>query len=217
MVEHYYTSIGRNTNLLIGMVIDPRGLVPQPDALRFAEFGDRMKQILSHRVGVAYGTGNIISLPIGADSAPNSLDSPYANGGAAGMAHLLTDDPKTYWHTYHNDKTLSAAPHEVVLDMGREMDVAAFTLLPRDDGTCEGTPDQFAFYLSRDGKDWTLATEGEWTDMRENSGMHTAPLEKPMTGRYLRFIAKHAVDDCDYVIVAGIGAIETKRQERVRK
>ena len=380
MVEHYFTSIGRNTNLLIGMVIDPRGLVPEPDQLRFEEFGERMGKILSNRVGVACGTGRTISLPIRAGSAPNmlmlmediaqgervrkfvveglidgewikiwagtvighnrierfepipatelrltvlesaaepqirefsawkveeglfsvpldmalrckisirrgasgevelhcsnpalslrytldgtepgpdspvyekpfallnggtvkahafindrshgpsvmamfgvdrrswrvvsvSLDSPFSNGGAAGVAHLLNDDPKTYWHTYHKDKSLSAPPHEVVLDMGREMDVAAFTLLPRDNGTFEGTPDQYAFYLSLDGNAWTLAAEGEWTDVRENSGMHTAPLERPMTGRYLRFVAKHAVDDCDYVIVAGVGAIEAK-------
>ena len=380
MVEHYFTSIGRNTNLLIGMVIDPRGLVPKPDEKRFEEFGGRMKNILSNRVGLAAGTGNTLSLPVATGSAPNmlmlrediaqgervrkfvvdgliggewikiwagtvighnrierfepipatelrltvlecaaepqirefsawkveeglfsvpldmaqrcnisirrgasgevelrcsnpalslrytldgtepgtvsqvyvrpfplpnggtvkacafindlshgptvtaafgvdrrnwcvvstSLNSPYSNGGAADVAHLLNDDPKTYWHTYHKDKSLSAPPHEVVFDMGREMDVAAFTLLPRDDGTCEGTPDQFAFFLSPDGKAWTLAAEGEWTDVCHNFGMHTVTLGRPMTGRFLRFVAKHAVDDCNYVIVAGIGAIEAK-------
>ena len=62
--------------------------------------------------------------------------------------------------------------------------------------------------MSRDGKEWTLAAEGEWTDLRENFGIHTADLEKPMTGRFLKFVAKHAVDDGNYVLVAGIGVIE---------
>ena len=380
MVEHYFTSIGRNTNLLIGMVIDPRGLVPEADERRFAEFGERMKQIFSNRVASAAGNGNAITLPLPKGSAPNmlvlmediaqgervrkfvvearmdnewvpvwggtcighkkierfepmaatelrltvvesvaepqilefsawsvddalvdgpldmaqrchitirrnaggevelrcsnpalalrytldgtepgagspiygspipllnggtvrtcafinnrsrgptvtavfgvdrrawrvvstSLDSPFANGGQAGVAHLLTDDPKTYWHTFHKDKTLSAPPHEVVLSMGREHSVAAFTFLPRDIGTCEGTPDDVAFYLSLDGQHWTLATECKFPDVRENFGMRHLPLPKPIAGRYLRFVAKHVIDDCNYVVVAGIGAIETR-------
>ena len=378
LVEHYFTSIGRNTNLLIGMVIDPRGLVPEPDKVRFAEFGDRMKKVLSNRVAVASGTGSSLSLALPEGSAPNmlmlmedvaqgervrkfivearidgewikiwagtcighnkierfaplhaselrltvtesaaepqirefsayavgdglfsvpldmaqrcrisirrgqsgevdlrcsnpalslrftfdgtepgpgsqvyekpfalpnggmvkaaafindkgqgptvtavfgvdrqswrvvrvSLDSPFTNGGAAGVAHLLNDDPKTYWHTYHKDKSLSAPPHDVVLDMGRELAVEGFTFLPRADGTCEGTPDKVAFYLSTDGDSWTLAKETEFADVRENSGLRLISLETPMTGRYLRFVAKHVVNDGDYVIVAGIGAID---------
>jgi hypothetical protein len=378
LVECYFTSIARNTNLLIGMVIDPRGLVPESDKARFAEFGERMKQILSNRVASVSGCGDTLSLTLPTGCAPNmlmlrekiangerirkfvveacvdgewikvwagtvvghdrierfepleasalrltvlesaaepqirefsawmvedglfsvpldmtqrckisirrgidgtvemrcsnpalslrytldgkepdldseiyaqpfplpnggtvkahaflnehshgatvttvfgvdrqnwrvvstSLNSPHANGGQADVTHLLNDDPKSYWHTYHTDKTLSAPPHEVVLDMGREINVAAFTLLPREDGTSEGIPDQYAFFLSPDGKDWAPAAEGEWTDVHTNTGMHTVPLAQPMTGRYLRFLAKHAVDDCDYVIVAGIGVIE---------
>jgi hypothetical protein len=378
MVEHYFTSVGRNTNLLIGMVIDNRGLVPAADQRRFEEFGDRMKNLFSKRLGVASGRGNSISLPLPKGGAPNmlllmedikqgervrkfvveglvngewikvwggtcighkkierfepihasklrltvtesaaepqirefsawtmedglisvpldmtqrcdisirrgrsgeveiccsnpalalrytldgtepgsdspiyenpfplpnggtvkayafmndrskgpvvtatfgvdrqswrvvsvSLDSPYANGGLAGVAHLLNDDPQTYWHTFHQDKTKSAPPHEVVLDMGREMAVSAFTFLPRADGTREGTPDQVAFYLSLDGENWTLASEAEFANVRENFGMHLVPLEQPMEGRFLRFVANHASDGCDYVVVAGIGAIE---------
>ena len=53
-----------------------------------------------------------------------SLESPFENGGCAGAAKLLDDDPDTYWHTYHKDNALSAPPHEVVLDMGRTVNVA---------------------------------------------------------------------------------------------
>ena len=40
----YLTSAGRNTNMLIGMVIDDRGLVPEADAAVFAQFGDLLRQ-----------------------------------------------------------------------------------------------------------------------------------------------------------------------------
>ena len=39
LVERYYTSVGRNCNHLLGMVVDNRGLVPDADAKQFAEYG----------------------------------------------------------------------------------------------------------------------------------------------------------------------------------
>ena len=42
LFKNYLTSAGRNTNMLIGMVIDNRGLVPDADAAVFARFGDMM-------------------------------------------------------------------------------------------------------------------------------------------------------------------------------
>ena len=36
-------------------------------------------------------------------------------------------------------------------------------------------------------------------------------LAKSMSGRYLRFVAKHVLDDIDYVVVAGIGVITGKK------
>ena len=39
LIERYYTSVGRNTNMLIGMVIDDRGLVPNADLELYERFG----------------------------------------------------------------------------------------------------------------------------------------------------------------------------------
>ncbi|MEI6423862.1 MAG: hypothetical protein WCP55_16720 [Lentisphaerota bacterium] len=47
--------------------------------------------------------------------------------------------------------------------------------------------------------------------LKADAGMRLVKLETPMTARYLRFIAKHVLDDVDYVVVAGIGAVESKR------
>lgn len=138
-----------------------------------------------------------------------SMDSPFENGGLAGPEHLLNDDPTTYWHTYHTDKTKSAAPQEVVLDMGRMREIAAFTFMPR--GT-EGTPDQYEFHLSQDGQNWQPAAAGRFEGLKADPGMRLVKLDTPLSGRYLRFIAKHVLDEVDYVVVAGIGAVETKQK-----
>jgi alpha-L-fucosidase len=135
-----------------------------------------------------------------------SLESPFQNNGYANVAHLLNDDPEYYWHTYHTDKSKSAAPHEVVLDMGRTHDVAAFTFAPR---STHGTPDQVEFYLSQDGKNWTLAAASRVENLHKDSGIRRIQLESPMSGRFLRFVAKHVLDDVDYVVVAGLGIMET--------
>ncbi|MCT4646180.1 MAG: alpha-L-fucosidase [Carboxylicivirga sp.] len=44
LLDKYYTTAGRNTNMLIGVVVDQRGLVPEVDVKRMKEFGDEIKK-----------------------------------------------------------------------------------------------------------------------------------------------------------------------------
>ena len=134
-----------------------------------------------------------------------SLNSPFENEGHADVACLLNDDPAYYWHTYHGDKKLSAPPHEVVLDMNRIIEVSAFTLM-----TCgkTATPDDCEFYLSNDGKNWNIAAKALFTDLQEQPEMRLIKLDSPMSGRFLRFVAKHAAGNQDCIKLAGIGAVK---------
>lgn len=47
LVEKYYKSVGRNTNMLIGMVVDTSGLIPKADSLVFDSLGHRLKRVFS--------------------------------------------------------------------------------------------------------------------------------------------------------------------------
>ncbi|TKG96377.1 hypothetical protein EYV94_03735 [Puteibacter caeruleilacunae] len=58
LIEKYYTTAGRNTNMLIGVVVDPRGLVPDVDVARMKEFGDEIKKRFSKPIGNEKGKGN---------------------------------------------------------------------------------------------------------------------------------------------------------------
>ena len=142
-----------------------------------------------------------------------SLDSPFDNDGAAGKDHLLDDDSKTYWHTYHKDKNLSAPPHYVILDMSEELELEALTFMPRSvpGGEMSGTPDKYEFYLSRNNKDWNKVAEGEFGNIAANPGMQTVHLKEPVLARYIKFVALHTVNDESYVIVSGIGAIKKQQ------
>jgi alpha-L-fucosidase len=135
-----------------------------------------------------------------------SLDSPYENGGAAGVAKLLDDDPESYWHTYHVDKAKSAAPHYVVLDAQQAVTIGGFTLMPRV-RALSGTPDEFEFHVSEDGESWNLVADAVIDDWIERPVARLIPLDRPVKARYVKFVAKHVIDGLDYVAVAGIGTV----------
>lgn len=48
LVDSYYTSVGRNSNMLLGIVVDTSGRVPQEDVRRLEEFGQALTAITSH-------------------------------------------------------------------------------------------------------------------------------------------------------------------------
>jgi alpha-L-fucosidase len=73
LVEMYYTSVGRNCNLVIGEVITPEGLVPESDITRLKEFGDEIKRRFSNPVASTSGKGNSIILEIPAGQRVNHL------------------------------------------------------------------------------------------------------------------------------------------------
>lgn len=48
LVDSYYTSVGRNSNMLLGIVVDTSGRVPQQDVRRLEEFGQALTALTSH-------------------------------------------------------------------------------------------------------------------------------------------------------------------------
>jgi len=129
--------------------------------------------------------------------------SAEAPGGEA--ARLFDGDPRTLWHT-HGPQGEAPPPHEVVIDLGETVTVTGFTYLPRRDGTARGMVDSYAFYVSPDGKTWpdAPASQGEFSNIRANPVLQAVPLPAPVTGRFVRFVARRAVE-ANHVAVAEIG------------
>ncbi len=57
LMEAYLTSVGRNTNLLMGMCIDQEGHFPAEDTRQFARFGQMVREAYAHPVGCCRGLG----------------------------------------------------------------------------------------------------------------------------------------------------------------
>ena len=58
MLNRYNETVGRNTNMLLGIVVDKRGLVPDADMKRLEEFGQVVKKQFSTPLGSTKGKGN---------------------------------------------------------------------------------------------------------------------------------------------------------------
>ena len=70
LLERYFQSVGRGCNLLIGMVIDNRGLVPDADAREFARFGKLVEGLYARPLAHTRGTGRVFELTPAAGERP---------------------------------------------------------------------------------------------------------------------------------------------------
>ena len=65
LLRKYYTSVGRNANLIIGVVIKPNGTIPDADAKSLVEFGRLLRKRFGKPVASLTGAGGrIITLPL---------------------------------------------------------------------------------------------------------------------------------------------------------
>ncbi|MDP4285917.1 MAG: alpha-L-fucosidase [Bacteroidota bacterium] len=65
LIQRYYTTVGRNTNMLIGMAIDTSGQFPEKETAIFNEFGKEIKKQFSKSIAATKGSGNELVLKLG--------------------------------------------------------------------------------------------------------------------------------------------------------
>lgn len=74
LLDRYYTSVGRNSNMMIGMAIDTSGLFPERDANIFKEFGARLKDREKRKWATVRGKGRQIFLSLTAPGLINEIE-----------------------------------------------------------------------------------------------------------------------------------------------
>ena len=117
------------------------------------------------------------------------LDSKtWKYSGFAAEKALLAFDGKndTMWSI---GRTLS----HFVVDMQQSNTISGFSYLPRQDGATRGMTSRYRVELSQDGRNWGVAAEGEFGNLRAN------PVEQfitfpPRKARYFRFFSTAALD-----------------------
>jgi alpha-L-fucosidase len=64
LLEIYYRSVGRGTQLLLNIPADRRGLLPDADCARAGEFGNEIRRRFGRSVAERHGFGEVIGLPL---------------------------------------------------------------------------------------------------------------------------------------------------------
>ncbi|WP_290794301.1 alpha-L-fucosidase [Flavihumibacter sp. UBA7668] len=124
---------------------------------------------------------------------------------AGAALHAFDNDPSTIWHTWNNEKEMMPPPQEIVIDMGGVQTIKAFTYLPRVGGSW-GVVGQYEWQVSVDGKSWSTAATGEFSNIKANPIEQVVSLPAPIKCRYFRFIGKSSVED-NYISAAELGAL----------
>ncbi len=73
LMDKYTKSVGRNTNMLLGMVVDNRGMVPEADVKRLRDFGNEIKKKYGKPLAKTSGTGRTYIIKPGHSARPHAI------------------------------------------------------------------------------------------------------------------------------------------------
>ncbi len=152
--------------------------------------------VVRARSFAADGTaGATATLQFGATKSRWRVLSPTADARPKEGPRLMIDDsPASVWHAP------TAGPCEVTIDLGEALALTTLRYLPPSDGAPRGAVDRYEFLASADNKTWTSVAAGEFANLRANPIEQVIPVDPPTLMRYLRFVAKHTLDDAPAAI-----------------
>lgn len=105
-------------------------------------------------------------------------------------AELAIDATRRSWTTKEN-----AYPAELVVDLGKEQRLKAFSYTPNPRG---GIVYKYAFYGSADGKEWGKpVAEGAFANILNNPMLQYITFSSPVTCRFIKFVALAPADAQD--------------------
>ena len=132
----------------------------------------------------------------------------FPNKDNASVQRLIDGDISTMWHTHGATEGRQSPPQSVTIDLGRTVNIAGFTYMPRHDACFVGLVDRYEFYLSSDGTNWSEpAAKGEFHNIKNNPIQQVINLPKPQKARFIKFIATHALEANDCVAICELGII----------
>jgi hypothetical protein len=123
-----------------------------------------------------------------------------AHGHLAAMA--IDGDPETFWHTrWQPDDPM---PHELTIDIGREVTIKGITYLPRQDMT-NARLAEAKIYCGNSPDVWGEAvTKAKW---RNSSEVQTVKFSQPVKARYLKLVPTREQNNQPFVAVAELDII----------
>ncbi|MET4896663.1 alpha-L-fucosidase [Sphingomonadaceae bacterium jetA1] len=152
-----------------------------------------------------------VPVPAIVSSDPTVLDTKgwtIVAASAPGAEKLLDNDAKTIWvqPTPTPDK-----PASVTVDMGQVHDVAGFSLTPSRQVMIDAAPPRgYVAETSLDGKTWTPAGSGEFSNIAYALSTQRLPFTSARPVRYLRLQFAQGAVPASRLAIAGIGAFTSR-------
>ncbi|WP_267433691.1 alpha-L-fucosidase [Sphingomonas sp. GM_Shp_1] len=152
-----------------------------------------------------------VPIPAIVSSDPTVMDTKgwgIVSASAPGAEKLLDNDAKTIWVQL---APTPGKPASVTVDMGQVRDVAGFSLTPSRQVMIDAAPPRgYVAETSVDGKSWTPAGAGEFSNIAYALSTQRLPFASVRPVRYLRLTFAEMSKPAEKLAIAGIGGF-TKR------
>ncbi|MCH2208230.1 MAG: discoidin domain-containing protein [Lentisphaerales bacterium] len=126
-----------------------------------------------------------------------------------GPEKAFDDNPKSHWHTEWKPNK-PKLPHEIQIDMGEELTLCGFTMLPRQDKLPNGIITNYEFYVSNDTSNWgKVALKGSVNSSKNNRSKQILYFKDQSTvqGRYVRLVALKGFRNMPFTSLAEFNVI----------
>jgi len=149
---------------------------------------------------IAYDPASGKSSPVGHEKFDISKKNWKVTGiNDENVSKILDGNPSTVWH--QRDKKM---PIDLVIDLGNEYNVSGFKYLPDQNKWSSGIITNYQFYVSGDGKEWKLVSEGEFSNIKNNPVWQI----KQFASEKARFIKITALKNTSNDDVAGYAEVD---------
>jgi alpha-L-fucosidase len=152
----------------------------------------------------------------------NAIAYDPASGNSSDMAEVLFDVVKEKWRMvgeYEGDadrmidendntawSTAKKPPVEVKIDLGENLEIAGFAYLPDQRRGNPGMIFRYEFSVSSNGNDWTVVSEGEFSNIRNSPVLQKVNFEK-VPAKFIKLKAISPADENGRIGIAEIGVI----------
>lgn len=121
--------------------------------------------------------------------------------GTSPIELAIDEDPLTNWSV--TKQQLS----NYKIDLGELTPIKGFTYTPTQGRWVSGVITHYSFYGSKDGINWMLVSEGEFSNIIANPIQQKIRLPETTSVKYIKLIANKIMNDTDEALIAEIGII----------
>ncbi len=131
----------------------------------------------------------------------------YSDSHVSGFesANIIDDDLTSFWHTPWEGEVTNY-PHELVIDLGNEIEFMGIELIPRQDGIKGGMIKKAKIYISSNNNNWGKPIAQ--VEFERNGESHTVSFDKIVKAKFVKLEALEGFDGQKFASLAELKIIQ---------